>query len=199
MTTCRMVAEPCVKRVCETICETVTEPCVKIVPETVCEMQTVQCVRKVPYTTCRQVCRDQDDLLPGHRPPPGDRVQDGLRAADGLQAGAGRGLREGPGGRPLPAGGRPVGPERGRLEPVSGHDAALRPCDSAPARQPDVHQPDNVAARSLTGKRPRIARFRGRFPFDFVGYPAASRVDLAPCDHPVEAGPETARRPGRGG
>ena len=34
---------------------------------TVCEMQTIQCVRKVPYTTCRQVCRDQDDLLPGDR------------------------------------------------------------------------------------------------------------------------------------
>ena len=59
-----MVAEPCVKKVCQTICEMVTDPCVKIVPVTVCEMQTIQCVRKVPYTTCRQVAETKTICCP---------------------------------------------------------------------------------------------------------------------------------------
>ena len=159
MTTCRMVVEPCVKKVCQTICETVTDPCVKIVPVTVCETQTIQCVRKVPYTTCRQVAETKTICCPVTVAAPGDRLQDGLRAADGLQAGAGRGLREGAGRGPLPAGGPAVVPERAGVEPVGAvhHGAAVRPVrQPLPDRGPQV-QPLPLSPSPGWSRPPREA------------------------------------------
>ena len=55
MTTCRMVVEPCVKRVCQTICETVTRPVRQDRARDHLRDADDPVRRKVPYTTCRQV------------------------------------------------------------------------------------------------------------------------------------------------